>query len=959
MKLKKVLCTALSAMMLVSGTAFAETTESEVSMELDFIEVENQAGQFDITEDFLDLTTVEIPEIDDEIATTEEEVPASHGVALMSAAETVDDGNWDRNYVFNGDEVLYDSLPISVDKEVDDKMSMTLYLRYLKNISDNDEVYITVTDRETSEVVCEQELTDEAKYVIIKKAEDKREYLVLLSEYIDGEAAEYAAVLTTEIETLDFPLDVTIGEYQFNNNNGETVNYVLMKDVEDDGTCEHPEDEECTEECNPEIIEIALDELGSFYSELEVDKYYEIQANVLGPGNDDNYCGFISTFPSEDAYGIFTRGYSLYAVDPTEIDTFDVTDYVSDNDEIMPYVTFSDLYMYETYHTEYGDFNEDYSYNVLWVVPEEGDYVIETIGNADTKFDLYPVHGLEWEKGIDNKYTYNDGSDSRKPFTTGTKTTYYRNGTGKNARKSFWTLGEDTTNKDNKEAYIIVLKKEAGTIGNFGFRIRLYDTTRETETYRDDFTNYRDIAQDNLDNGIYSPQTNPSCKINYNGDVDIAVYNFSKGDGYFHFTSAGTPLVAKIQYVTDRTDGIDKLWNVGTCYSDVEPLKDMSFRKANHYVTIQQQDADIDNYIGKTYSYGFTVYDPYYMDGYEVNDSVDDFWYDTETDPKPKAMLSNYFNTDQGQIKGTLHNYDYDMYLIESNVSGTLDLTFNYPLSPKTGEYLKYTVWFKEAKYNANYEEWSTGSNLGTKTTYTSYATIKNIQIEAGKAYFITVSSTSTIGYDPYAQYTIKTSLTRNSSGSGSKVENTKVKNTKSDLANWDWMVCARQMAEILSSKTSGLSDDEVAEKLGTDLDDTVRVALSKVQNAACYFYSNGSSSTSPFKRVTSLTGVNEGTFYDLIDASHVVTLQLRNSSATSDYSQYRYVLLCGVDTANHKFKIQDPNTGTLTWVTSNSIFNGGYVSGNANIKLSGYICVPTENMLAAGILVDDDVVEY
>ena len=97
MKLKKVLCTALSAMMLVSGTAFAETAESEVSMELYFTEAENQAGQFDITEDFLDLTTVEIPEIDDEIATAEEEAPVDRVVALMSAAETVDDGNWDRN----------------------------------------------------------------------------------------------------------------------------------------------------------------------------------------------------------------------------------------------------------------------------------------------------------------------------------------------------------------------------------------------------------------------------------------------------------------------------------------------------------------------------------------------------------------------------------------------------------------------------------------------------------------------------------------------------------------------------------------------------------------------------------------------------------------------------------------------------------------------------------------------
>lgn len=66
--------------------------------------------------------------------------------------------------------------------------------------------------------------------------------------------------------------------------------------------------------------------------------------------------------------------------------------------------------------------------------------------------------------------------------------------------------------------------------------------------------------------------------------------------------------------------------------------------------------------------------------------------------------------------------------------------------------------------------------------------------------------------------------------------------------------------------------------------------------------------------------------------------MQLANANNPTNTEDMRYLIIAGCDKTNGTFKVYDMEIGDYEWVSRDKLMNGGYVTGNANIKFSGSI---------------------
>lgn len=164
------------------------------------------------------------------------------------------------------------------------------------------------------------------------------------------------------------------------------------------------------------------------------------------------------------------------------------------------------------------------------------------------------------------------------------------------------------------------------------------------------------------------------------------------------------------------------------------------------------------------------------------------------------------------------------------------------------------------------------------------------------------------------------------------------------DTREFEWLHCARVLANFKLAKdnlpASTLTEDDVAELMGFDETEFSSANIKQVLRAVNYFYSNGTSDEGNFKKVSNFNMMTEEKFYENIADNKIFILQMLDLNDKTNVDKMKYVIICGVDKGNHKLKVYDClETGNLVrWVDSSLIFDGGYVSSNANIKANGEI---------------------
>ena len=491
---------------------------------------------------------------------------------IFAKNDTEDTNNiWDRVYVEEGLENLYTDFPMIVNKEVNEFMELNIILDYVKNISENDYVKVSISDYGSGESIDEKVLQQNEKNIRLKNLAIDSTYKINIEETINDTQNVYTGVIKTKYDTADFPVNMKIGDNEIQNNSGETFQNVSIKQVGIELSQPNEEDEEY----DPIGI-IEPEQLETFYDELETKHFYELQVKALRNGVENYYRGFISTYENGDDLGIFVPSYSFAIGEPDDVLTSNISTYST------PDYDFSTALEYEYYKNVECAITLSNYYIFCFTFPDWEEYTFETVGNVDTMLTFY--------------------SADLNGNITGQPDIYRGGGDGLNARTSiFGTPG-------NKE-YIILesdMWSEAGVdrgITNFRIIREYYNTS----VGNDDAENYLDIAESNALAGNYSNYINHNFYIDYSGDVDIFVYKKTKGKGSYDFKNVEIPLKVAF-YQTQQSGGVENLVRIG---DDIiiqpgatleQPIELPSNQMV--YVTIQQ--AQITNhYDDNIYRYDF------------------------------------------------------------------------------------------------------------------------------------------------------------------------------------------------------------------------------------------------------------------------------------------------------------------------------------------------------------------
>ena len=658
------------------------------------------------------------------------------GFPVAFANETVTNSIWNSAYVTDNTQALYEDFPMMIDNTLGRDMSMSMQFQYLKNISSNDSVSVTITDLADNSIIAEYDLTQNDTYIIWNDVENNKSFSIKIDENINDIQKEYIGIINTKNVKAEFPANLTLGNIEYTQNSGEEFDGVLIKKVGARATCNHNENEECVQACtNASLVDfIESENLDTFYSELDANNIYEMQMEAKSEGATSFYRGYISTYSGGENLGIFTRGYTLSIIE-NFANINNITVSLADDYAISTLSTdpsdydFTLAYDYRIYQDEMvTDLTSTSDYLIKWTVPEEGFYTIETIGNVDTQLHMFSE--------TDNGIVYTN--------------TYYDGGTGGNVSKSIWIRGGLTR--------YFVWNKEDGDSGASAFRI-----IRDDYNDADGISAYRSEVKAAYEAGNFSP-TNNSCNIMYNGDINIFAYSTTAGNGYLAFENVETPLTVEVKTISGTVGGFDRVWTEGTYQIPVSStsrptyVSIHTFSKEIHYIDIKQQSFSVVIDDENSYTYNFDFYDPRQKDSGDISvnngSSGDNPIYPVVIPSLP------YNNTTR-----TLHRGENDYFkLTTGEYGGNIDIKLykTTPVDSQATSALQYNVELYDYDDVELYPEenaWNTPDSIGTVTTQSNYKQLTYSDLLPNHDYLIGIKRPDAATYSSIDPYTINVSI--------------------------------------------------------------------------------------------------------------------------------------------------------------------------------------------------------
>lgn len=300
-------------------------------------------------------------------------------------AEEIRTLEWNNKAVVSDAEHLFENFPAQLDKHIDSAANLSISFQYLKTISEGADAVISITDVDTGIEVFNSSFLD-SNYLIWENVEIDKAYGVVITETINGNINNYAAMLKTFNTAADFPVNFTLGDFTVSSDFNVESGNIMLREAGLIVECNHDETEECSPECSPSFYtkHISESEFNTFYDTLDANKLYEIQTNAVVEGVLRNFNGFISTHEGGDCLGIFTRSYSFYPMEMSELEErleSGVTTFDSENNIMMSLASDSDFdnaVVYDYFENSYGNLNSSRPDVMFkWEVPETGYYTIE------------------------------------------------------------------------------------------------------------------------------------------------------------------------------------------------------------------------------------------------------------------------------------------------------------------------------------------------------------------------------------------------------------------------------------------------------------------------------------------------------------------------------------------------------------------------------------------------------
>lgn len=650
------------------------------------------------------------------------------------------DVQWNYNVIEPGTETMYAEFPLVLDKVLDKDMTMHLSMDYVKTVDENHSVTVTVTDAATNSVAAEKELSADDVGILMENVPNDKTYYVDIDETINGVTTEYTGYITTEFKQADFPVNITLGDNEISNNNGETFDNIKIKKVGDNPVCNHSDNEECTQQCSMSyyVDVVEPDALDTLYASLDEDAYYEMQMDASMDGSTQFCRGYISTYADGEQLGIFTRGFTFSQTMPVMILSDGIVPYA-----YTPDVDTSNLYKYEEYTNVYmNNFSSSQEYSFKFIPPVTGSYIIETIGNADTTIYMYtddngtPVYRYRYETG----------------------------GTGDNARATWsWLI-----NDEYRQVFYFVVTCENSTAAPAAFRI-----IPEPLAEDDDYTNYYEDLKTAAAAGNYSDNT-ISATIDYNGDVDMFVYDCDAGEGHVEIladeVSYGdySDMTQVVLYTVVSGTPFDTVWLENTYIGDGSHLT--TFSNDLYYVDVRKDKLKLptysnDNdeyYANDEYDYTLKVYPPKVKDSYEYSAGNSSYPNNSPVYASPIELTTQINDT------LTLHKGDSDYFTFTTeNDGGDLTVTVDrvvctYGVDEEVTVYKQYEI---ELISDADVEivdesapSW-TEEITTTSTTANGKATLTYSSLEPNQKYYIVVRRPNSSTYDSMHTYNLSVNV--------------------------------------------------------------------------------------------------------------------------------------------------------------------------------------------------------
>lgn len=928
----------------------------------------------------------------------------SNNNTINVTQDDIDSGRWDRSKLSDLPLELYEDFPAIVNSRIEDYSHLDLNISYLKNITLQDSIKLTVTNRVTNETIYDEILTQDTRDALVENMEVGVAYTVKIDETFGTENNIYTAVIDMQYEAAEMPENISITHAD--EGDGITLpQKVLVREIVDENNAD--------EEYIPEEYLVNTEDFPALYNTLSSQKVYRVNASIIEDGEYVTYNGYVSKNSEYSQLGIFIPDYTFYMEDEYEA-LLNAPMTVSES--TMPDWENWDYYDLDANKTkEIENYTDYFIRGTEWKLVkvkfiETGSYEFATFGN-------YQVEAVMWW------YVNNDGEDDIDPNEdTLTYRVLNTSSTNKNIVRNLSALKKS-------EVFFLIRIDTSTATGAVADCVSTFRVRRTEEAYANDRENSMfnlDLAVKEADaNNIPdSERTKNNSKI-LNEYIDESLEYKRDTDSYYIDTAENGYYSVSLTNNSNHTI----CFEVWSNYDDVvmspdsdaitvlsEEIGQYNFRKTNenyeYYITVYHDK----RYIPGTYPNNYTIC--------AANQDFDDE-YEGTTGNNTQANATDITNI-TSPLYGTISKGDYDWYKfttgnapynITARVESMIDAPYYMYLYDDEGSIasgirnttlLKTTISDTRLEPNTTYyfKIYGSSSIYSSAVEYYFRWTLEELPVAAVLSEDVTVSiseSDELTSLDTLLTPILE-KLTCNVDGSAVSSADaladiklyTTINNVKTELTadvvneltagdyaitveymdneatggtvtlivsaaastwvelsglsmnavaeSWDWVECARIIANArLVREGSSPTTKSIANAIMTiqgAQNISVRADINKTAIAADYFYNNGANGDQPmfnFYNNTYLESAFEAAMLTEVQNGRAVILLLTSATAPTDYTLARYVVLCGVNTSTHEYKIMDPATYIISEVSHETLMNGGYNSNN-DLRFSGTI---------------------
>ncbi len=885
----------------------------------------------------------------------------------------IDAGHWNVAALGEDSPVIFEEFPMRSTSSVNDYAELTVTFEYLKTLLDNDSATFTVTNRQTNEEYLFADLKDN-HLVELANLPVGNTYTVTLTETFDGESVTYARVMEIENKCASMPKNVSLTAVGETEGVQATVVEVTEMNKADMESYITEDGREITVLKERASATITPAELPAYYQTLPANRLYKVSASS-GDDYARTFSGFISTYPGDDGYGIYEPGFSLIKEEDyndSGIATFSLAQPASLSSRA--FFTKDEIIDNANNYTNMFDAE-------ITVAEDDpvGFFVVKFPSDAFTSYQYEFIstelmHVEVWMGGEneDPSYAWQE--------TIGTTVT----NSYELALNQYVYFGIMFLNTDSGTALFRIKATDYADQSNSYYDLKAAGTRQANEVLINECIDYRgDVDVYYVDNtagaGMYPADITTGASNNKELTVKFLREGNRIGGGTimvtdYTFTVNAGQLQTIIPTLSANTNYFIQIHSKTAVYNTVGDSYSMII---NTPFTPDPKESNNTPATATELTGMDSLRDVYLHKG-----DVD--YYTFDVTGEQKFLYCSIYRTNLTIYNLTLLNSDMET-VATGTIDGSYNIIDNFPLDPGT-YYIKIDyaglgdeAYFILDSYRLNVEVMTASVEMKNAVGLT-YTAGQSVNIANYLTTVLAAADCEIGGYDytasdkvdhcalfimnnsnklamtaenlaslPNGTYSvtleffgieatgesITLAVTGSSVAAGTIVELTTVTMENTTNVNWYWAACAKMIANSrltregspvsllsLPAAINGAFGASYLSKIGT---------IEETAQLASYFYNGNKDGYSFINSEISMNGIENSILAEL-NAGKAILAKL----SSSDNATVKYIIIYGINTGTHQYKIMDPEGAVNTWIDADELYSG--YGGNTSLTFSGQV---------------------